>query len=140
MRRAPGVDLSKRLRVPRWVDGLLDDDRVACTLHVVLGSALNWSGAASLIAGLEWLKAAAHTRTESSFERVVQGLRETRTRSQDVDLDEALRSAVIRASTCCGRDARMRHRQLVALEQAGMRTEDQGTVAGLGLCVNRQGH
>jgi hypothetical protein len=99
--------------------------RSTSSSEVVLGSALNWSGAAPATAGLEWLKAAAHARTESSFERVVEGLRETRARSRDVDLNEALRSAVIRASTCCGRDARMRHRQLVALEQAGMHPEDQ---------------
>lgn len=134
VRHTQGVDLSKQLRLPRWVDGVLDNDRVACTLHVVLGSVLAWSGAAPLTAGLEWLKAAAHTRTEHAFERVVEGLRATRARSRDVNLNEALRSAVVRASTCCGRDARMRRRQLAALERAGMGTGEQDDAAWPGLC------
>ena len=119
-RYADGADLSKLLHVPLWLDAVLANDRVAFPLHVLLGRLLNRLDAPPRAAGLEWLKAAAHARSEHALEIVVQGLVSTGRRARADDFASRLHMAVVNQVTCHGRDVTMRRRQLAALERAGM--------------------
>jgi hypothetical protein len=122
-KHAEGADLSSQLHLPRWIEAVLSHDRVAYPLHAVIGSALNGADGPPSAAGLEWLKAAAHARSEGAIERVARGLILARQRAQGADLEGMLGAALVSRVTCSGRDVAMRRRQLAALTRAGMQVE-----------------
>jgi hypothetical protein len=124
-RYAAGVDLSKTLRLPVWLDALLSHDLVAYPLHAGLGRIFNVLAVPPEIAGLEWLKAAAHARSERALARVVAGLTTSRRRAPSDDLGAKLGTALVRRVTCNGSDVEMRCRQIAALGRAGMPVAEQ---------------
>jgi hypothetical protein len=135
-RYAEGADLSKLLRLPWWIDALLGHDRVAYPLHVVIGDMLNWLDVPPAVAGLEWLKAAAHAGSERALQRVVEGLTATRRRALSEDFDAQIGAAVVRRVTCDGQDVTMRRRQLMALERAGISITAPMVMPGLSDCIS----
>src|SRR5688572_7547052 len=110
-RHAEGADLSKLLRLPWWIDTLLAHDRVAYPLHAIFGVVLNWLGAPPAVAGLEWLKAAAHAGSERALQRVVTGLIAARRRAAGEHFDAQIGAAVVRRVTRGGQDVTMQRRQ-----------------------------
>jgi hypothetical protein len=121
-----GVDVSRALRLPRWVDAALSHDAVAYPLHAGLGRALNIVEAPPEIAVVEWLKAAAHARSERALLRVVHGLTTSQRRAagRGADFEQQIAAALIRRVTCTGADVTMRGRQILALDRAGLTIPD----------------
>jgi hypothetical protein len=119
-----GADLSKLLRLPRWLDAVTGHDLVAYPLHASFGSALNLLGAPPRVAALEWMKAAAHARSAAAVARVAAGLAEAQRRAGQNDLEPMLRAAVVDQVTRQGRDVKMRRRQLEAMASAGLCSHD----------------
>jgi hypothetical protein len=118
---AAGADVSRLLRLPCWMDALLNHDRVAYPLHAVLGYSLSGLRARPELAALEWIKAAAHARSERALGRVVLGLAESVQRADERHLERTLSAAMVCPTTHDGRDVLMRRRQITALARAGLR-------------------
>ncbi|MGH2457657.1 MAG: hypothetical protein ACRDIY_02185 [Chloroflexota bacterium] len=70
--------------------GLLPDP-IAYQTHAALGTALNLLGASPSAAGVQWLKAASHARTDDEVAEAARGIVAARTRSPDPEaLDASL--------------------------------------------------
>jgi hypothetical protein len=128
-----GTDLSKALGFPWWVEAALSHDGVAYPLHAGLGRVLNMVEAPPEIAGMEWLKAAAHARSERALRRVVHGLETSRRRAGgQPDFEHRVAAALVHRVTCTGSDITMRQKQIVALTRAGLAIPDAEAQSGTG--------
>ena len=135
-RHAEGADVSKLVRLPRWIDAVLSHDRVAYPLHVMVGRLLNRLDVPPSVVGLEWLKAAAHAGSDRALQRVADGLTATRRRASGVDFDAWIGRAIARRVTCDGEDVMMQRRQLAALERAGIPPPTPGCLVDRGYGVS----
>lgn len=127
-RYAEGADLSRLLRLPTWVDGVLSHDAVAYPLHSLLGHALHRANAPAAAVALEWIKAAAHARSATALDRVAAALRETSRRMGQAHLEHVLNAAIIRPISSHGRDVMMRDRQVDVMMRAGLRVSGRCTL------------
>jgi Protein of unknown function (DUF3105) len=79
-----GVDASERsLPGPRWLVGWTDSDDARYSLHAALGSALNRLGGPASTAALQWVKAAAHVRSQADLWRAAAGIAVARQRGAE---------------------------------------------------------
>jgi hypothetical protein len=129
-RHAEGADLSKLVRLPRWIDALLSHDRVAYPLHAIAGDLLNRLDAPPSMVGLEWLKAAAHAGSERAIQRVADGVIAARRRASSAEFDLQIGAAIVRRVTCGGDDVLMQRRQLAVLARAGIPTPAPESLLG----------
>jgi hypothetical protein len=119
-----GVDVSKALRLPPWLEATLSHDFVAYPLHAGLGSGFNLVQAPPELAGMEWLKAASHARSARGLRRVINGLAASRRRAPSANFDARVTAALVRRVTCTGSDVIMRRKQILALDRAGLTIAD----------------
>jgi hypothetical protein len=88
---AQPTDISGTTRLPAWLTALKNRDEIAYPLHAILGTLLNDAGCPPVVAGLQWVKAGAHTRTEQDIEAAGTGLASSRARAgQPEAFDAAL--------------------------------------------------
>lgn len=111
---ADPIDISRTLTVPSMVDDWKKQDGLAYPVHILLGRILNQAGCSPVAAGLQWIKAGAHVRTDLEVREVARGLAATRDRSDRAgNLDVTLCSFVARGFA--------RPQQEAAMRQAGLR-------------------
>jgi hypothetical protein len=91
----PG-NVTQDLPIPAWLEQLSRRDGVAYPAHATLGAALNAVGGPPEAAANQWLKAAAHARTEQQAERAVDGLVTAWRRNANPDELEQSLCAVVR--------------------------------------------
>jgi hypothetical protein len=131
-RYVSGVDLSKALGLPWWMEAAVSHDYVAYPLHAGLAYAFTLVEAPPELSGMEWLKAASHARSERALGRVVSGIAASRQRASSSDFDGRVAVALVNRVTCTGSDVTMRQRQLRALHRAGLSIPDAQTRRGAG--------
>jgi hypothetical protein len=76
------LDVSGTTRVPAEIDLVKSRDDVAYSAHGILGTLLERLGCQPAATAVQWLKAAAHARTEAELERAARGIFAARQRSQ----------------------------------------------------------
>src|SRR5690242_9724640 len=70
-----GLDASERsLPGPGWLVGWVNGDDTRYSLHAALGSALNRLGGPPSVAATQWVKAAAHVRSQADLRRAAAGI------------------------------------------------------------------
>jgi hypothetical protein len=85
------VDISGTTRLPAWLVALKERDAFAYPAHDLMGRLLNDAGCSPVAAGLQWIKAGAHARTEQEATQVEHGLSAARSRdSQPATFDAIL--------------------------------------------------
>jgi hypothetical protein len=90
------VDVSGTTELLGWLTALKSRDELAYPAHTLLGTLLNDRGCSPTAAGLQWIKAGAHARTEHEVAAAGQGLAVARTRaSQTEAFDAALCGYVV---------------------------------------------
>jgi hypothetical protein len=83
------IDVSGTTRVPGWFSTLKNRDEIAYPAHAMLGDLLNRTSCSPLAAGLQWLKASAHARTEQDVAVAGQGLVTARGRAAQAEAFDA---------------------------------------------------
>jgi hypothetical protein len=85
------VDISGTTRLPAWLVALKEQDAFAYPAHELIGTLLNNAGCSPVAAGLQWIKAGAHARTEQQATQAERGLSVARSRdSQPTTFDAIL--------------------------------------------------
>lgn len=77
-----GRDISQTLRLPRWAESRLQRDEIAYPSHVALARGFSLLRTSPTAEGLQWLKAAAHARTDDEIRTIGAGLRSALARSE----------------------------------------------------------
>src|SRR5436309_538172 len=75
------LDVSGTWRLPPLIQAVKERDAVAYPAHVVLATVLEATHAAPTAVGLQWIKAAAHARTQAQMQRVAVGLAQAQQRT-----------------------------------------------------------
>jgi hypothetical protein len=70
-----GRDISQTLHLPPWVESRIQRDEIAYPAHVALARGFALFHMSPLAEGLQWLKAAAHARSDEQIRTVGDGLR-----------------------------------------------------------------
>lgn len=77
------LDVSGTMYLPRLVKIIKDRNEVAYPAHVILATILEATGGSPTAAGLQWLKAAAHARSDAELIRAARGLENAQRRCPD---------------------------------------------------------
>ena len=86
---AQPTDISGTTRLPAWLTALKNRDEIAYPAHAILGTLLDDAGCPPVVAGLQWVKAGAHARTEQEIEAAGAGLTSARTRASQAETFDA---------------------------------------------------
>jgi hypothetical protein len=102
------------IHIPFRVITLVKRDVVAYQAHAGLALFIETTGGDSGASAVQWLKAAAHTRSSDNLERVIAGLRAARGRASDVQELQAELCGYVERCSASGRQGE-------ALTSAGLR-------------------
>ena len=93
------ADPTADVTAPSWAAPLLQRDSVAYPSHAALGSALNRLGGPPQAAAAQWVKAAAHARSQADVRRAADGIAAARRRGgDDPSVDASLCRVAARGS------------------------------------------
>ena len=109
-----GRDVSKTLRLPAWLETRIQRDEIAYPAHVVLARGFGLFRVSPLAEGLQWLRAAAHARSDDQIRTAGEGLRSVLARTETARHEQTT-ELLCQAATRAGRPA---HSMVIAL--AGM--------------------
>ena len=107
------LDVSGTWRLPSVIRAAKERDDVAYPAHVFLATVLEATRAAPTAVGLQWVKAAAHARTQAEAEQVAEGLAKAVRRAA---APEQFAAALCRYVRPSGRPL-----EYAAADQAGLR-------------------
>jgi hypothetical protein len=105
-------DFTGRLPLPNWLEAFMRRDGVAYRAHAVLGRTLNTLRGPPVAAGVQWLKAVAHARSDAEIAEAAHGIALARARGGD--------SQGLETVLCAALDDERRGRQLAAMVRAGL--------------------
>ena len=83
------IDVSGTTRLPAWLVAIKERDELAYPAHAIVGAVLTQAGCSPIAAGLQWLKAGAHARTEQEIMTAEQGLSVARARADPTETFDA---------------------------------------------------
>lgn len=106
-----GQDVSQALRLPSWLESRVQRDEIAYPTHVALARGFALFQASPVAEGLQWMKAAAHARSDDQIRTIGEGLRRTLQRT------EPAQHAQVSATLCQAafRGSQTSHSMVVAL-------------------------
>jgi hypothetical protein len=96
-----GQDVSQALRLPSWLESRVQRDAIAYPTHVALARGFALFHASPVAEGLQWMKAAAHARSDDQIRTIGEGLRLTLQRTepaQFAQVSDVLCQAAFRGS------------------------------------------
>ena len=85
-----GQDASKTWYLPPWLDRLTQRDEVAFPIHAILAKGYGMLPSPPIVSGLQWLKAAAHVRSDQDVRLAGEGLRAAISRVAPADRERAV--------------------------------------------------